>query len=219
MTGLEKIIEQILARGREQAREILQQAEQTCSHMALEYAERNEAVRVEIAEECRAQGEQIVADAKAEADRVREQALSEARQDVMDEVLAAARRKLCSTEHNKYTELLVGLLSSALMEQHRAERAQKGESTPRVQRFEVVMSGIDHDTVGTAVIEGTRRLVERRIGADKAARLVLSHERLNISGGMLLRFDDMILDYTMDTLLAEVCTAKAAELQRVLFGV
>ncbi len=219
MTGLEKMIEKILARGREDARAILQGAEEACTELAADYAKRTEQARERIAAQSKEKGEQIVESARAEAEDYREKALAAARESVLSEVKAIAKKKLCASEQNKYRELLVGLLSSALIEQHRAERerVKKGESVAPVCRFEVVMSGADHDLLGSAVVEGARRLVERRIGADKAARVVLSHERLTIEGGMLLRFDDAILDYSLDTLLDEVCKAKSAELDTLLF--
>ncbi len=220
MTGLEKITEHILAHAREEARVTLQHAEERCTAMAAEYAERTKAERARIGEEYTAKGEALVAEAKAEADGAREAALAEARASVLARVKEMAREKLSSNERNKYAELLIALLASALIEQHRAERERikKGETVAPVSRFEVVMNGADHDLVGTVVVEGARRLVERRIGADKAARIVLSHERLTISGGLLLRFDDVILDYAMDTLLDEVIAEKKAELEKVLFG-
>ncbi len=215
MTGLDKIIEQILAGAREEAKTVLHEAEETCTRLTNEYAERTEQVKTDIAEQSRAAGEQIVEQAKAEAERVREQAMADAKAEVLAMAVAAAKRELCSPQQNRYRELLVALLSSAVME-HR--RVQKENNAPETERYEVVMSGIDHDTVGLAVVEGARRVLERHIGADRAARILLSHERLSIDGGMLLRFDDTILDYSMDKLLAEVCEKKAAELSAALFG-
>ncbi len=214
MTGLDKIIEQILAGAREQAKAVLSEAEENCTRLTNEYAERAEQAKGDIAEQSRAAGEQIVAQAKDEAERAYEQAMADAKAEVLAMAVAAAKRELCSPQQNRYRELLVGLLSSAVIE-HR--RAKKEQNAPDTERYEVVMSGIDHDTVGLAVVEGARRLLERRIGADRAARIVLSHERLSIDGGMLLRFDDVILDYSMDKLLADVCEKKAAELSHVLF--
>lgn len=220
MTGLEKITEHILAHAREEARLTLQHAEERCTALATEYAERTKAERARIAEEYTAKGEALVADAKAAADGAREAAIAEAKASVLARVKEMAREKLSSNERNKYTELLVALLASALIEQHRTERERikAGEAVTPINRFEVVMNGSDHDLIGSAVVEGARRLVERRIGADKAARIVLSHERLTISGGLLLRFDDVILDYAMDTLLDEVIAEKKSELEKMLFG-
>jgi vacuolar-type H+-ATPase subunit E/Vma4 len=215
MTGLDKIIEQILAGAREQAKAVLHEAEENCTRLAAEYAQRAEQLRAEIAEASRAEGEQIVEEAKAEAEQVRERAMADAKAEVLAMAVSAAKRELCSPQQNRYRDLLVGLLSSAVLEDR---RAQKEQNAPETERYEVVMSGIDHDTVGLAVVESARRMLEREIGADRAARIVLSHERLSIDGGMLLRFDGTILDYSMDRLLGEICEKKAAELSRVLFG-
>ena len=60
MTGLDKIIEQILAGAREEAKAALHEAEENCTRLAAEHAERAEQLRAEIAEASRAEGEQIV---------------------------------------------------------------------------------------------------------------------------------------------------------------
>lgn len=220
MTGLEKITERILAEGREKARAIMKEAEEDCTRMATEYAERTEAVRREYAERGVTDGEKLVEDAKAEAVRMHDQIIADARRSVMDAVIEGAKKKLCSSKAGKYRELMVALLSSALIEQDRAERerAERGEEITPVARFDVLMNSSDHDILGTDVVDEARRLVGRRIGTDKAARVMLSHERITLDGGLMLRYGDVMVDLSIHTLLARVCQQMQGELEDVLFG-
>ncbi len=219
MTGLEKITERIQAEGREKARLILQEAEQDCTRMASEYAERAETLRATYAERGVSEGEALVREAKAAAEQMHAQIVADAKQAVYDEIMDGAKKKLCTSQQNKYRELMIALLSSALIERDAEERAraEAGESV-HTERYEVLMNGIDHDTFGTAVVEGARRLCERRIGANKAARVVLSHERMEIDGGLFLRFDDELVDCSITTLLSRICEQMRPELEELLFG-
>lgn len=218
MTGLEKITERILAKGREDARLILQQAEQDCTSMANEYAARTEEMRAQITQQYTEMGERLVSDARDEAERMHEEILAAARAEVLDQVIALAKQKLCDSRL-KYRELLVALLSSAMIEQDRAERerAQNGESPAATSRFDVLMNSRDHDILGADVVDDARRMLGRRIGADKASRIVLSHERLNIEGGLMLRYGDVMVDCSMATIFARVCEQMKDELWELLF--
>lgn len=220
MTGLEKITERILAEGRERARVILQQAEEDCTRIATDYAERTEVLRRDYAERGVTECEALVEKAKVDAAAMHEQIIEDAKSSVMAAVIEGAKQKLCSSREGKYRELMIALLSSALIEQDRIERerAEQGEELPQIPRFDVLMNSADHDILGTDVVDGARRLVSRRIGADKAARLVLAHERIGIDGGLVLRYGDIMVDCSIDTLLTRICEQMKGELEDVLFG-
>ena len=86
-----------------------------------------------------------------------------------------------------------------------------------VERYEVLMNEYDGNLFGEAVVEGGRRLAERRIGAEKAARVVLSKEHVSIDGGLLIRFGDVTCDCSLDTLLTRIYEKMKTELDRFLF--
>ena len=220
MTGLEKITERIMAEGRERARVTLQQAEEECTRIATDYAERIETLRRDYAERGVTECEALVEQAKVDAVAMHEQIVEDAKNAVLAAVVEGAKNKLCASREGKYRELLVALLSSALIEQDRIERerAEKGENMPMIPRIDVLMNSADHDILGTDVVDGARRLVSRRIGADKAARIVLAQERIGIDGGLVLRYGDIMVDCSIDSLLARICEQMKGELEEVLFG-
>lgn len=219
MTGLDKITERILEEGRVRASQILIDAEEDCKRIAAEYAERTETTRRELYENSVAECQRLVEEAREQAQRVHDEILEEARQAVVNQVIEGAKKKLCNYQHNKYRELMIALLSSALIEQDREERVREAseEDYVPVERYEVLMNEYDGNLFGEAVVEGGRRLAERRIGAEKAARVVLSKEHVSIDGGLLIRFGDVTCDCSLDTLLTRIYEKMKTELDRFLF--
>lgn len=219
MIGLDKITERILEEGRERASQILIDAEEDCKRIATDYAERAETTRREIYESSVAECQRLVEEAREQAQKTHDDIIEEARRAVVNEVIAGAKKKLCNYQHNKYRELMIALLSSALIEQDREERAraESEEGYIPTERYEVLMNEYDYNLFGEAVVEGGRRLAERRIGPDKAARVVLSKEHITIDGGLLLRFDDVLVDCSLDTLLTRIYEQMKTELDNFLF--
>ena len=219
MIGLDKITERILEEGRVRASQILIDAEEDCKRIAADYAERTEATRREIYESSVAECQRLVEEAREQAQEVHDEILEKARRAVVDAVIAGAKKKLCNYQHNKYRELMIALLSSALIEQDREERVREASEEDYIptERYEVLMNEYDYNLFGEAVVEGGRRLAERRIGPDKAARVVLSKEHLTIDGGLLLRFDDVVVDCSLDTLLNRIYDQMKTELDNFLF--
>lgn len=219
MIGLDKITERILEEGRERASQILVDAQEDCKRIATDYAERTETARREIYESSVAECQRLVEEARAQAEQTHDDILEEARRAVVSQVIAGAKKKLCNYQHNKYRELMIALLSSALIEQDREERVREASEEGYIptERYEVLMNEYDYNLFGEAVVEGGRRLAERRIGPDKAARVVLSKEHLTIDGGLLLRFDDVLVDCSLDTLLTRIYEQMKTELDHFLF--
>lgn len=220
MTGIDKITERILAEGRERASQIVLQAEEDCKRIATEYAERTETTRREIRDNSIAECERLVNEARDTAEAIHNEIMEKARRSVVDEVISGAKRKLCNSQHNKYRELLIALLSSALIEQDREERiiAARDEDYVLPERYEVLMNDLDRDTFGEEVVEVGRRLAERRIGAEKAARVVISYDRVNIDGGLMLRVGEDVVDCSLDTLLSRIYEQMKTELDNCLFA-
>ncbi len=219
MIGLDKITERILEEGRERASQILIDAEEDCKRIAADYAERTETTRREIYESSVAECQRLVEEAREQAQQTHDEILEQARRAVVNEVIAGAKKKLCNYQHNKYRELMIALLSSALIEQDREEREREASEEDYIptERYEVLMNEYDYNLFGEAVVEGGRRLAERRIGPDKAARVVLSKEHITIDGGLLLRFDDVLVDCSLDTLLTRIYEQMKTELDNFLF--
>lgn len=219
MTGLDKIIERILADAKERARVILEQAQSDCRRTAAEYAARADAICEEIAERAMREGEQLVVRARSAAAMTRRNILLAAKSEMLDEVFEAAREQICDTDYGKYRELLVALLSCALLEQSKGEQQAlaNGDEVEAVDAFEVLLSENDRARFGDSVIEGARRVTERRIGAERVARLRLSQECADIDGGLILRCGDVEINCSITVLLRDMRRVLEERISSMLF--
>ena len=220
MTGLEKITERIANEAREKARLCLQQAEEDCRRIAQDYASRAEAARERIKKESLARGEELIARSRTEVATQRREAIAAARAQMLDEAFCAAGRELRSTDYGKYRELLIALLVSALLEQDRAERegVAMGDEIEQVECFEVLLNSEDRERFGNAVIEGARKVAERRIGAQKAQKLCLCEQTAAIDGGLVLRFGNVELNCSLSVLLADIRGEIEGKIAQILFA-
>ncbi len=149
--------------------------------------------------------ERILADAKERARTVLEQAQSDCR--------AAA------TDYGKYRELLVALLSCALLEQAKEEKKtlEYGDEIADFDTFEVLLNENDRARFGEGVIEGARRATERRIGAERTAKLRLSDECADIDGGLILRYGEVESNCSITVLLQEMRRELESRISAILF--
>ena len=219
MTGIEKITERILADARESAKEILAKAQQDCNDTAAAFAERAERECAALSRQAMEQGEELVTRARSAAAMARRNILLEARAKILDEAFEAAKREVCDTDYGKYRELLIALLSCALLEQSKNERRSKsfGDEVEEVDRFEVLLNAKDRERFGTTILEGARRVTERRIGAEKTAKLVLSEKVADIDGGLILRYGDVEANCSIAVLLAEMRHSLEGRISAILF--
>lgn len=219
MIGLDKITERILEEGRERASQILIDADEDCKRIAADYAKRTDAARHQIYEDSVKECQRLVSEAREEAQRMHDEIIENARQSVVNDVIEGAKKKLCNYQHNKYRELMIALLSSALIEQDHEERVRAASEEDFVapERYEVLMNEYDYNLFGESVVQGGCKLAERRIGKEKTSRVVLSDEHLTVDGGFLLRFDDATVDCSLDTLLTRIYEQMKTELDEFLF--
>ncbi len=220
MTGLEKIIERIERSARERASAILQRSDEECTALARDYAVRAEQTRERLEREGVAAIEATVSAARAQSEKTHTEILQRTRRALLDEAFARAKRELCDTDFGKYRELLAALLVSALLEQHRAEQQSIafGDEVEEFERFEVLLNENDRERFGAQVIADARRVAERRIGAAKAAKIVLGDESADIDGGLVLRFGDVELNCTLGVLMADIRRDLEGRVSDILFG-
>lgn len=219
MTGLEAITQQILADAKERARTILETAQSDCRKMAEDYAARADAIRDEIEERAIAEGEDLIARAKSAAAMTRRNILLQARGELLNEAFEAAKKEICDTDYGKYRELLVALLSCALLEQAKSESESEalGDETLTPDAYEVLLSAADRERFGNAVVEGAKRVCSRRIGAERAAKLCLSDKTADIDGGLILRCGNIEANCSISVLLAEMRRRMEAKISAILF--
>ncbi|MBR6728418.1 MAG: hypothetical protein IKM08_09525, partial [Clostridia bacterium] len=123
MNGIDKITERILIDAKARAREILEEAQTDCRNAAREYADRADAIRERVAARTMREGEELIARARASAAMTRRDILIASKARILDEVFEAAKAQICDTDYGKYRELLIALLSCALIEQAKNEEA------------------------------------------------------------------------------------------------
>ncbi len=220
MTGLEKIIERIQTEARERAGKTLQTAEAEATALAQEYAARSEQARARIEKEGLEAAQAMLNAARAETEKTHTEILQNMRTRLIDEAFERAKKEICDTDYGKYRELLAALLTSALLEQHRAEQQSIafGDEVEPFERFEVLLNAADRERFGTQIITDVRRAVERRIGAQKAGLIALGEETADISGGLILRFGDVELNCTLDVLMADIRRELTPRVSEILFG-
>lgn len=220
MTGLEKILERIEGEARERASAILQRSDEECTALAKDYAARAEQTRDRLEKEGLAAIEATVGAARAQSEKTHTEILQSTRRALLDEAFARAKKELCDNDFGKYRELLVALLVSALLEQHRAEQQSIafGDEVEEFERFEVLLNASDRERFGTQIVADARRTVERRIGAQKAAKLMLGEQSADIDGGLILRFGDVELNCTLGVLMSDIRRDLEGRVSEILFG-
>ncbi len=219
MTGLEKITERILADAKERARGILENAQEDCRRMAAEYAERAERIRENIAARAEREGEEMVARARSAVAMTRRDILLAAKARALDETFEAAKAQICATDYGKYRELLVALLSCALIEQAKNEQKsiEMGDEVTEFDTFEVFMNQKDRAQFGEYVLDGARKNTERRIGSARAAKLRLADVPADIDGGLILRYGNTETNCSISALLAEMRRELEGKISAILF--
>ncbi len=219
MTGLEKITERILTDAKERARGILETAQEECRRMAEEYAQRAEQIREDIAERAEREGEELVSRARSAVAITRRDILLSAKAQVLNEVFETAKAQLCSTDYGKYRELLVALLSCALLEQSENEKKslEMGDEITEFEVFEVFFNEKDRSQFGAYVLEHARKSIERRIGSERASKLRLSDVPADIDGGLILRYGNTETNCSISALLCEMRRELEGKISAVLF--
>ena len=220
MTGLDKIKERILSDAKEKARVILEEAQEDCRRYTEEYKERAAATREEIAARAMREGEEMVARARSSAAMTRRDILIATKAKMLDETFEAAKAQICDTDFGKYRELLIALLSCALIEQAKSEQLslELGDEVAEFDTFEVLLNEVDRERFGTAIIEGARKITERRIGAVRTDKLRLSDETAAIEGGLILRYGDVETNCSISVLLSEMRRELEPKIAALLFS-
>ena len=220
MTGLDKIIERILADAKEEARIILETAQKDCRAAAEQHAARAEDIRTQIIEKAEAECEAIVASAKSNAATTAKSILLTKRAELIDRAFDGAKKEIKSTEFGKYPELLTALLTSALVEEASAAATTVayGDEITEFDTYEVIFNEADREAYGETVVEDARRAVQRHIGAERAAKLTLSGETANIEGGLILRYGNIEANCSLAMLIAQMRKELEQQISRTLFG-
>ena len=221
INGLNKITDKILSEAQAKADKILADAGAECDRINAEYAERAEKIRSEISGEAEKGGMEYVARIRSTAATNKRNLLLQTKSDLIDGVFAGVLEQTRNLELQKYNEILIGLLSAALLEQIESEETSRNlygeEDALAPEVYEVVFNQRDRDRSGKAVIEGVQKHLTGKVSAEKLARLSLATQTANIDGGLVLRCGNVESNCSLAILFAQLREGLESEVARTLF--
>ena len=94
---------------------------------------------------------------------------------------------------------------------------EMGDEVEEIEHFEVLLNKNDRESFGSAVVEGARRVAERRIGAANAAKLMLAADTANIDGGLVLRLGNVELNCSLAVVMADLRAELEDRVAELLF--
>ena len=221
LNALEKITDKILAEAQEKADRILAEAKEASDKITAEYRARAEEKREKLSSDAEREAMDHVARAKASAANYKRNLLLQTKSDLIDGVFEGALAGTRSLTPENYTELLVGLLTAAMLEQLDTEAESLAlygdDGEPAPEAYEVLMSPRDREQYGAAVIEGTRKKLLGRAPEEKLSRLILAEKTVSIDGGLILRYGPVESNCSLSLLFAALREELEAEVSRALF--
>ena len=221
INGLNKITDKILSEAQAKADKILADAEAECDRINAEYAERAEKIRSDISTEAEKGGMEYVARIRSTAATSKRNLLLQTKSDLIDGVFASVLEQTRTLELDKYNEILVGLLSAALLEQIESEEISRTlygeEEALAPECYEVIFNQRDRDRSGKTVVEGVQNHLSGKVAPEKLARLTLSSQSANIDGGLILRCGSVESNCSLSILFAQLREGLESEIARTLF--
>ena len=223
INGLNKITDKILSEAQAKADQILADAQAECDRINAEYAERAEKIRSDISTEAEKGGMGYVARIRSTAATSKRNLLLQTKSDLIDGVFASVLEQTRTLELDKYNEILVGLLSAALLEQIESEEISRTlygeEEALAPECYEVIFNQRDRDRSGKTVVEGVQKHLSGKVAPEKLARLTLSSQSANIDGGLILRCGSVESNCSLSILFAQLRESLESEVARTLFDV
>ena len=221
INGLNKITGKILSEAQAKADKILADAQAECDRINAEYAERADKIRSEISTEAEKGGMEYVARIRSTAATTKRNLLLQTKSDLIDGVFESVLEQTRNLELAKYNEILIGLLSAALLEQFESEATSRtlyGEEEALVpESYEILFNQRDRDRCGKLVIEGVKKHLAGKVSADKLSRLTLATQTANIDGGLVLRCGNVESNCSLSILFAQLRESLESEVARTLF--
>lgn len=221
INGLNKITDKILSEAQAKADQILADAQAECDRINAEYAERAEKIRSDISTEAEKGGMGYVARIRSTAATSKRNLLLQTKSDLIDGVFASVLEQTRTLELDKYNEILVGLLSAALLEQIESEEISRTlygeEEALAPECYEVIFNQRDRDRSGKTVVEGVQKHLSGKVAPEKLARLTLSSQSANIDGGLILRCGSVESNCSLSILFAQLREGLESEIARTLF--
>ena len=221
MNGLERITEKILAEANAEAEKLLSAAEEECARIRAEYEKKAADIRERLTDEAEREGTDMIARAKATAANSKRSLLLATRSKLIDEVFEGSRDWIRNLSPEKYTDVLVGLLCAALIEQADAEQTSRTlygeEDAMAPDTYEVVLNQRDRDAYGMNVINGARKKLTGKLSSEALSRVRLSQKAVPIDGGLILCCGNIESNCSLELLFTQLRGELEAEVSHALF--
>ena len=222
MTGLDRITERILSDAELEAARILSNAEAECQAIRESYSNRAEEIRAELTAEAEKEAAERVARARSSAATQKRNHILTRKSELVDSVFDETLAKMRNLEGEKYTSLLVGLLSACLIEQMEAERISRTlygeEEAHEPDAYEVILNMRDRDRYGKAILDGARKKLTGKLPKEKLSRLALADVTAPIDAGLILRCGDIETNCSFSLLFAQLREELEGEVGQALFS-
>lgn len=219
MTGIEKLIDKILADARADAAAVLEKAQATCAEIQAAQDARVQAEENRLREGATRECEALVIRAKSSAAMAKRNAILEARAALVREAYATAEKEIRNLTADEYLDLLLTMLKGALKRQLKCEQESMeiyGEDvTPAV--YEVILNRRDREQFGQALLDAIKRTQVGKISMTALDKLVLSSQDARIDGGLILKCGDVEANCSISMLMAGVRRQTEVKVSQVLF--
>ena len=222
MIGAERITAKIISDAENDVRGRLTQAQADCEKLARFYFNEANKLRDKMLADAEADAEGFVARAKSSAAVEKRNAVLNAKSEMVDAAFDTAMAEIRAMDAEKYRELLVGLIESAVSAQINAEaeelRNYGADELQVAERYEVVLNRRDRDAHGAAIIDGIRRSSIGKISANQIEKIVLSDKTAEIDGGAMIRYGDMEINCSLSMIFARLREELESEIYKILFN-
>ncbi len=219
MTGIEKLIDKILADAKADADAVLEKASVSCAEIKATHAARVAAEEARLRENAAKECEALVTRARSSAAMAKRNVMLEARAALVREAYATAEKEIRNLTAEEYLELLVLMLKGALKRQIKAEQESMelyGEDTT-ADVYEIKLNRRDREQFGQALLDAIKRTQVGKINMNVLDKLTLSGQDARIDGGLILRCGDIEANCSISMLLAEVRRATEVKVSEILF--
>lgn len=215
MTGLDRIISKIIEAAEEKAKQISEAADNECGRIYGEYNDRVSRESSNIAEECAEACADIIEYARSTASINRTLIIQKARVSAVDEAFERAEKDILMFPHEKYLDMLVSMLSKAMIEH--TERLHIIDDGDDHGVYRVYLNKSDKDRYGGLLIDGLRRRVVGRVDGDLIDKVRIADEAADISGGLILNCGCVDYNFSLAALIEELRFEFEGQIANILF--
>jgi vacuolar-type H+-ATPase subunit E/Vma4 len=215
--GLEKITERIFAEARGQADEILREADEACADIRAEYEERADEIREDLSADSQLRAKDLIARTKNLILEKQRQEIETRKNALVESVFQSAEQTLLALDAESYTELLAGLLTSAMLDCIRMEEG--GENGQAKPFYEAYFAERDGEACRRAVLQKAKKKLSKRIPQESLELLSVSVDSMPITGGVVLKWSGGEMDASFGKVLSELRASLGKEVSQRLFEV